>query len=199
MQENQDLLNLIPPNPQKRAPARGREAFLQNAERQKMVQTDSRLHMPNSKGGRAGRGRLPQLHRPTLLEMVWKSFDTMHVYLYDFDLVKKDTLFKAILFRCLVQLLFVSLFSYWPQISDTRGMSSCSVYATLSETTSLGWRADVTTRRKLETRAQHLLQMESMKEDGKSLHRKSKLRPCLPPRLVVRDIQQSWMLAVRRF
>lgn len=92
MQENQDLLNLIPPNPQEREPARGRGAFLQNAERQKTVQTDSRLHRPNSKGERAGRGRLPQSHRPTLLEMVWKSFDTMHAYLYDFDLVKKDTI-----------------------------------------------------------------------------------------------------------
>ncbi|XP_005744331.1 FMR1-interacting protein NUFIP1 isoform X1 [Pundamilia nyererei] len=70
VQENQELLNLIPPNPQERAPARGRGAFLQNAERQKTVQTDSRLHMPNSKGERAGRGRLPQSHRPTLLEML---------------------------------------------------------------------------------------------------------------------------------
>lgn len=46
------------------------------------------------------------------------------------------------------QLLVLLFFSYWLQISATKETSSCSVCATLSETTSLVWSpgADLRTR-----------------------------------------------------
>lgn len=106
--------------------------------------------------------------------------------------------------------IFSIFFSYWLQMSDMRGMSSCSVCVMLCDTTFLGWRTDLGTRWR--SRSRQLLRLQSMTKDRKRHRRKwecyslplwwteRKVQQEMTLELAIRNLHQTvtWLKSLRK-